>query len=72
MFGNIEFEKSKFYPNKTILFCPIFWEMQISKKYLVSNKISFGEKVYKYFIGNKNIGNYFSSGNVQKKSMLYF
>ena len=46
-FGNIETEKKKFYRNKT----PIFLKDVDIKKVLVSNKISFGEKNYKYFIG---------------------
>ena len=49
IFGNIEIEKSKFYRHKT----PIFLRDIDIKKALVSNKISFGEKNYKYFIGNK-------------------
>ena len=48
-FGNIEIEKNKFYHHKN----PIFWragdvDIEIV---LVSNKISFGEKNYNYFIG---------------------
>ena len=46
-FGNIEIEKSKFYRSKT----PIFLKDVDIEKVLVSNKISFGEKNYKYFIG---------------------
>ena len=42
-FGNIETEKNKFYRQKT----PIFWESFI----LVSKRITFGERNYKYFIG---------------------
>ena len=45
-FGNIEIEKNKFYRNKTI-----FFKDEDIEKTLVSNKISFGEKNYKYFIG---------------------
>ena len=43
---NIEIEKNKFYRHKTI-FCG---DADI-EKILVSNKISFGEKNYRYFIG---------------------
>ena len=46
-FRNIEIEKNKFYRNKT----PIFLKDVDIEKVLVSNKISFGEKSYKYFIG---------------------
>ena len=46
-FGNIEIGKIKFYCNKT----PIFLKDVYIEKVLVSNKISFGEKSYKYFIG---------------------
>ena len=46
-FGNIEIEKSKFYRSKT----PIFLKDVDIEKVLVSNKISFGGKNYKYFIG---------------------
>ena len=46
MFGDIEIEKNKFYRNKT----PIFLKDVNIEKVLVSNKISFGEKNYRYFI----------------------
>ena len=46
-FGNIRIEKSKFYCNKT----PIFLKDVDIARVLVSNKISFGKKNYKYFIG---------------------
>ena len=46
-FGDIEIEKNEFYGNKT----PIFLKDVDIGKVLVSNKISFGEKNYKYFIG---------------------
>ena len=46
-FGNIEIEKYKFYHHKT----PIFLRDVDIEKVLVSNKISFGEKIYKDFIG---------------------
>ena len=47
MFGNIEIEKNKFYHHKT----PTFLGDVDIKKVLVSKKISFSEKNYKYFIG---------------------
>ena len=40
-FGNIEIEKKKFTVKRLLFF----------EKLLVSNKISLGEKNYKYFIG---------------------
>ena len=46
-FGGTEIEKNKFYWHKTLIFSK---DVDI-KKVLVSNKISFGEKNYKYFIG---------------------
>ena len=46
-FGDIETEKNKFYRNKI----PIFKKDIDIEKVLVSNKISFGEENYKYFIG---------------------
>ena len=46
-FGNIEIEKNKFYHHKT----PTFLGDVDIKKVLVSKKISFSEKNYKYFIG---------------------
>ena len=46
-FGNIEIEKNKFCRNKTLIFLK---SVDIAKV-LVSNKITFGEKNYKYFIG---------------------
>ena len=46
-FGSTEIEKSKFYFYKT----PIFLKDADIEKVLVSNKITFGEKNYKYFIG---------------------
>ena len=45
-FGNIEIKKNKFYRNKSI-----FFKDEDIEKILVSNKISFGEKNYTYFIG---------------------
>ena len=46
-FGNIEIEKNKFYRHKT----PVPLRDVDIQKVLVSNKISFGEKKYKHFIG---------------------
>ena len=45
--GNIKIEKNRFYRNKT----PIFLKDVDTEKVLVSNKISFCEKIYKYYIG---------------------
>ena len=53
MFGNIEIEKNKFYLHTT----PIFLGDLVIEKVLISNKISFGEKNYKYFIGYLHNGN---------------
>ena len=47
MFWDIEIEKNKFYFHKT----PIFLKDVDIVKVLVSNKISSGEKNYKYFFG---------------------
>ena len=46
-FGDIEIEKNEFYPNKILI--PLR-NVDI-EKVSVSNKISFCEKNYKYFIG---------------------
>ena len=46
-FGDTEIEKKKFYHNKILVHLR---DVGI-KKALVANKISFGEKNYKYFIG---------------------
>ena len=46
MFSDIEIENSKFYRHKA----PILLKDVDIEKVLVSNKISFGEKNYKYFI----------------------
>ena len=46
-FGNIEIEKNEFYCHKSLIFLK---DVGI-EKVLVSNKISSGEKIYKYFIG---------------------
>ena len=50
---DIEVKKSKLYHNKT----PISAQDEDIEKVLVSNKISFGEKNFKYFIGYMNYGN---------------
>ena len=47
MFGNTEIEKKNFYRSEI----PIFLKNVDIKKVLVSSKIYFGEKNYKYFIG---------------------
>ena len=47
MFGDIEIKKSKFYRHKT----PIPLKDKNIEKVLVSDKISFSETNYKYFIG---------------------
>ena len=52
-FGNIKIEKNKFYRHTT----PIFLKDVDTEKVLVSNKISFVEKDYKYFIGYLYNGN---------------
>ena len=46
-FEDVEIEQNKFYCHKA----PIFLEDVDIEKVLVSNKISFGAKNYKYFIG---------------------
>ena len=51
MFGDTEIEKKKPY-NKT----PNFGGDVDIEKVLVSNKIYFGEKKYKYFIGYWSLG----------------
>ena len=51
MFGDTEIEKKKTY-NKT----PNFGGDVDIEKVLVSNKIYFGEKKYKYFIGYWSLG----------------
>ena len=50
MFGDIEVEKNKFYCIKI----PVLLRNVDIEKVLVSNKISFGVKYYKYFIGYDN------------------
>ena len=46
-FEDIEIEKNKFYRHKTLTFL----KDEYIEKVLMSNKISFGEKTCKYFIG---------------------
>ena len=46
-FGDTELEKHKFHRDKS----PIFLNVVDTDNVLVSNKISTGEKKYKYFIG---------------------
>ena len=48
-FGDIEIEKQKFHQNKK----PISIKNIDINKIVVSNKISFGKKRFKYFIGYK-------------------
>ena len=45
-FGDIKIEENKFYLTNA----PVFLKDVDIEKVLVSNKISFGEKSYKYFI----------------------
>ena len=52
-FGVIEIEKNKFYRHNT----PTFLKDVDIEEVLVSNKIFFGEKNYKYFIGYLYIDN---------------
>ena len=47
MFGDIKIEKNEFYRHKS----PIFLRDVDIEKVLVSNKIFFSEKDYRYFIG---------------------
>ena len=47
MFGNVDIEKKKCYCNKI----SNFWKDVDIEKVLVSNKIYFHKKNYKYFIG---------------------
>ena len=46
-FGDIEIEKNKFYHDKS----PVPLRNVDIEKVLVSSKVSFGKKTYKYFIG---------------------
>ena len=50
MFGDIKIEKRKFHGHKNPI---LIDDVDIDKK-LISNKVSFSEKNYKYFIGYKN------------------
>ena len=47
MFGDIKIEKNEFYRHKS----PIFLRDVDIEKVLISNKIFFSEKDYRYFIG---------------------
>ena len=55
-FEDIEIEMNKFYRHKT----PIFWEMQILRKYQYLTRFHLVKRNYKYFIG------YFYNGNKVK------
>ena len=48
-FGDIEIEKQKFHQHKI----PISIKNIDINEIVVSNKVSFGKKGFKYFIGNK-------------------
>ena len=61
-FGNIEIENNKFLCHKT----PIFLGDVDIEKVVLSNKISFDEKNYKYFIG------YLYNGNKVKPLNIMF
>ena len=50
MFGDIKIEKRKFHGHKNPI---LIDDVDIDKK-LISNKVSFSEKNYKYFIGYKD------------------
>ena len=49
-FGNIEIEKQKFHYRKS----PISIYDEDINKTVISNKVAFGKKGFKYFIGYKN------------------
>ena len=49
-FDDIEIKKQKFHQHKR----PILIKSKCIKKMVVSNKVSFGEKGFKYFIGYKD------------------
>ena len=49
-FGDIEIQKQKFRQHKA----PISIKNRDINKIVVSNKVSFGKKAFKYFIGNNN------------------
>ena len=49
-FGDIEIEKQKFYQNKR----PIAIKNIDVNKIVLSNKVSFGKKGFRYFIGYKD------------------
>ena len=67
-FVSIEIEKNKFYHYKTLFFGR---DVDI-EKVLVSKKISFGEKNYKYFIGYLYNGNKVKPLNIMlsKKTLM--
>ena len=50
IFGIIEIQKQKFHQHKR----PISMKNVDINKIVVSNKVSFGKKVFKYFIGYKD------------------
>ena len=52
-FGDIEIEKQKFHQHKR----PISMKKIDINKKVVSNKVSFGKKRFKYFIGYKDTKN---------------
>ena len=56
-FCNTEIEKNKFFHHKTPFFFFFFFGDADIEKALVSNKISFAEKNYMYFIGYWYNGN---------------
>ena len=49
-FGDIEIEKQKFHPNRS----PFLIKNIDINKIVVSNKVSFGKKGFKYFINYKD------------------
>ena len=49
-FGDIEIQKQKFHQHKA----PISIKNRYIKKRVVSSKVSFGKKAFKYFIGYKD------------------
>ena len=59
----LESKKKIFYCNET----PIFLRVADTEKVLVSNKNSFGEKSYKYFIGQRWYKKEFDSEPIYNK-----
>ena len=49
-FGDIEIEKQKFHHKR-----PVSMKNIDINKIVVSNKVSFGKKIFRYFIGYKDI-----------------